>query len=353
MIRMSSALENSVRPFPLAAEPRHWIASPRFDLVFFILAPLITAPIVAGVRFSISYLAALGLVLAIPHYLSTGSFLMWEENAAYQRSRLALYAGVPVLIAIIYSLLVGFRVPAVMPAVLFIWTVFHVARQNCGILGIYRHRSGVTDPRQKRLANTAIVSVSAWLSLWFIDTHESLIPLHVNPRWTKWAWIAAGSVAIFAIVHLAIGLVARLRRGESMTFPEAAFLGMSLVMFAPYALIHDVNTATYVMLLPHYLQYLGIVWLMNRRRAMATERRDPLRKLSASVPLLVLVLAAIGIAGTAVFMRQRALNDLALYQSIFTLIAFEHYYFDGLVWAFKQPHVRQTLGPWLARPEAA
>jgi hypothetical protein len=349
---MSTAIDHEVRPLMAGVQAKSWIVSPRFDLVFFILAPLVTAPIVIGVKLSIPLIAALGMVLAIPHYLSTGSFLMWEENAAYQRSRLFAYAGVPILIALVYTLITGFHIPGVMQIALFLWTVFHVARQNCGILGIYRLRSGVTDPAQKSAANTAIVSVSAWLSLWFVDTHESLAPLHFDRRITQWAWIAAGSIALVAIVRLAVALKTRASRGESISFPELAFLGMSLTMFLPYALIHDVNVGTYVMLLPHYLQYLGIVWMMNRRRALASARRDPLRTISASLPLLIVLLVAIGVAGTMLFMRNRALGDLTLYTNIFNIIAFEHYYFDGLVWAFKQPHVRATLGPWL-RPEAA
>jgi hypothetical protein len=352
---MSATLGGELRPFPLAAEQRHWIASPGFDLIFFILAPLVTAPIVIGVRYSIPLLASIGIVLAVPHYFSTGSFLLWEENAKFQRSQWMAYAGIPLLIAIAFALLVGFHVPLVIQTILFIWTIFHVAAQNCGILGIYRHRAGVTDPRQKKLANLAIISVSAWFSLWFIDTHEDLQPLlnRIDLPLAKWAWIAAGSIAAFALVRLATGLMTRIRAGQAMSLPEAAFLGMSLLMFVPYSLIRDANVGTYVMLLPHYVQYLGIVWLMNRRRAAASPQRDTLRNLSRSLLPLVALLAGIGIAVTVLFMYLRKTTDLTLYSSIFNLVVLEHYYYDGVVWAFRKKHVRQTMTPWLVQPEEA
>ena len=352
---MSATFGGDVRVLPLAAHPRHWIVSPVFDLIFFILTPLVTAPIVVGVKYSIPMLAAIGIVLAVPHYFSTGSFLFWEENTAYQRSHLMIYAGVPLLIAIAFALLVGLHVPLVIQLVLFVWTVFHVARQNCGILGIYRHLSGVVDPKQKRLANLAIVSVSSWFSLWFIDTHEDLRPFFTRTGLPigKWLWIAAGAVAAVGLFGLSRGLIERWQRGPAITFPEAAFLGVSLMMFAPYALIHDVNVGTYVMLLPHYVQYLGIVWMMNRRRAEASAQRDPLRRLSLSSVALTALLIGLGTAVAVVFAYVRRSGDLTLYTSLFNLVVLEHYYYDGVVWAFRNPHVRQTMGPWLARPEAA
>jgi hypothetical protein len=359
---MSSTLSGEERVVPLAAAGRFWIASPAFDLLFFILTPLVTAPIVAGVKFRIAALVAFGFVLAIPHYLSTASFLMWRENAAYQRSRWLAYIAGPLVLAAVYAVLVIAHVPVVMQLALFVWTVFHVARQNCGILGIYRHRAGITDPEQKRVANFAIMATSVWMSLWFVDTHTDLHPLmtRIDPRLGQWLWIAAGSVAAIAIVRLCASLAARARRRELTSFPELAFLGMSLIMFAPYALIRDINVATFVMLLPHYVQYLGIVWLMNRRRAVAEPviaepigepgHRDTLRTVSASLPLLLLTLLVIGVAGTAAFLWGQA-HQATLFTAIFTLVAFEHYYLDGLVWAFKRPHIRQTMGPWLAAPK--
>lgn len=348
---MSETLSGYFRPIPRVAEPQPWISSPGFDLVFFILAPLVTLPVVIGVKYSIPVLAIIGIVLAVPHYFSTGSFLFWEENAAYQRSRLITFAGIPLLIAMVFVLAVGFHVPVVIQTALFVWTIFHVARQNCGIAGIYRHRAGVNDRRQKRVVNFAIMAVSLWFSLWFVGNHPDLKPIfdRTGVPIAKWLWIAAGCVAGFAVVRLGIELRHRAQVPGTIAWPERLFLAMSLTMFAPYALIHDVNVATYVMLLPHYVQYLGIVWLMNRRRAVASSQRDTLRKLSTSTVGLVTLLAGSGIAVASAFMYLRATTDLTLYTSIFNLIVFEHYYYDGVIWAFRNSHVRETMEPWLWR----
>jgi len=52
------------------------------------------------------------------------------------------------------------------------------------------------------------------------------------------------------------------------------------------------------MLLPHYLQYLGLIWLLHRRKfSETTASRTPalLQGLSRNLPALVLTLAGIGL----------------------------------------------------------
>jgi hypothetical protein len=38
--------------------------------------------------------------------------------------------------------------------------------------------------------------------------------------------------------------------------------------------------------------------------------------------------------------------------AVYVLIAFEHYYLDGLIWSFRRKHVRETMLPFLLRRPA-
>src|SRR5206468_3377909 len=64
----------------------------------------------------------------------------------------------------------------------------------------------------------------------------------------------------------------------------------------------DSAMATFAMLLPHYIQYMGIVWLLHRRKfgneapAPASTPQSILVRLSTDLRLLLPVLAAIGAA---------------------------------------------------------
>ena len=40
------------------------------------------------------------------------------------------------------------------------------------------------------------------------------------------------------------------------------------------------------------------------------------------------------------------------FESLYLLIALLHFYLDGLIWSFRRPHVRQTMGSYLFRRAA-
>src|SRR6266508_2225464 len=124
-----------------------WVNSAPFDGLLLIFAPLLTLPIIVAIYFNIPLLAiGAGLTLAFSHYFSTVAFYFWTENREYHRTRwLAFFVG-PAVLAGVYFLLLGFEVPYVIQFILFFWNTFHVSRQNCGILAIYRNRANVVDP---------------------------------------------------------------------------------------------------------------------------------------------------------------------------------------------------------------
>src|SRR5262245_1852692 len=155
-----------------------WIQSAGFDGLLLIFAPLVTLPIMAGLYLRIPALAIGGfLTLAFAHYFSTVVFYFWEENREYYRVRwLAFFAG-PLFLAAGALAILSLGVPLIIPVIVFFWNTWHVARQNCGILSIYRSRAGVSDQMQKIVANRAIIAVSTFLAVWNIDTHPDVAGL--------------------------------------------------------------------------------------------------------------------------------------------------------------------------------
>jgi hypothetical protein len=163
--------------------------------------------------------------------------------------------------------------------------------------------------------------------------------------------IATGGVAAFFTARLGLAL---LRRKAPLGIPETLFLGSSLVFFWPYLYIKDSGIATYAMLLPHYVQYLSLVWLLHRRKFGGASEGAPvaLLRISAKLVLLIPVLFAVGFG----FYLLREFFDSHGYEwhfeTLYLLIALEHFYLDGLIWSFRRPHVRQTILPFLLRRSA-
>ncbi len=214
------------------------------------------------------------MTLAFAHYFSTVSFFFWNENREYHRARWLAFAGGPVLITIVYFMLLGFDVPYVVQFVLFFWNTIHVSRQNCGILSIYRNKAGVKDPgmAQRHAANRAIISVSLFLAVWNIDTHKEVSALFgiVSGDLNLYVKIATGALAAICLLQLGLRLV---QRKEMLGLPETLFLASSLAFFWPYLFIRSSEVATFAMLLPHYVQYMALVWLLHRRKFGDVQRR--------------------------------------------------------------------------------
>jgi hypothetical protein len=328
-----------------------WIQSPGFDLGFFVLAPLVTLPVVIGMLMGVRRLALVGFLLAFAHYISTFTFFFWDENRARHRARWLAFFGGPVVIMAAFFLMVSFRSPLLQLALL-AWNTFHVARQSCGLLSLYRHRAGVADPVQKDLTNHAIILANAWFVLWNIETHKEVFPLltGIGSFVPALLFGSFAVLAVLAVVRLGLGLRARMAAGSPPGLIELGMIGTSLVLFHPYLWFPDSESATFAMLLPHYVQYLGLVWLLHRRKfpqPIGSLGQAALQRLSANVPLLVATLALAGLAFLGSKIVLARVGHIEVFEATYLLLAFVHFYLDGLFWAFKDPHVRRSMGPAL------
>jgi hypothetical protein len=342
----------------LIGQPRSgsggWIESPAFDLSFFILSPLAGLALLLACLDNGNTILTLAAATLIggPHYLATYSFYFYDDTAAYQRQRWVAYFVVPILIVIAVGAIAWFQIPVVIIVVIYFWNAYHVARQSCGIQSIYRHRAGAFDPRLKTVTNSAIISTSLAMALVHLDWYPALHAFLSKPSPYLPDALSYGALvaAVVSLVRLGISMLQRHRRGPAFSVAELAFLATSLLLFHPYLWVRDSNLATLGMLLGHFIQYLGIVWLLNSRklaggggslgqRALSRLWRDPW----VLVPALI--------AGGALFMVLQ-INLMALTIALVLL----HFYLDGLFWAFKQPEVRRAMAPYLmggrAKPAA-
>lgn len=352
---MSEAWVAPVRRNEVIDRGSRWIESSRFDLVFFVFPAVLTIPIVVASYKEFAPIAALGFVLAFSHYFSTLTFFLWEENQAEHRKRWAAFFGGPVLIVLLFIMLVVLEIPLIIQVAILFWNSYHVARQNCGLLSLYRQSNGVVDQKHRDLANSAIVSVALWLTLWNVESNPEVIQfLGLFGQWTSDVlWIGIGSWAVFSTIQLLRSLYERRAGGSSIPLSELLFLGTSLTFFHPYLWIEDSGGATFVMLLPHYIQYLAIVWLLQRRRFPKSDERRfghrALHRVSHNLPLLVAVMLGLGATLLTLKMVAGGAGYAAHFEGFYLTVAFIHFYLDGLIWAFRDPHVRSTMGPLLRK----
>jgi hypothetical protein len=352
----TASWEGQTRSGVLGRASAGWIESPAFDLVLLALVPLTTAPIALAPFVAASPsgigLSVVAFLLATAHYLSTFAFYFWDENRDYHRVHWRAFFGGPLVLAAGFVAILALRVDVVILFTLFLWNTYHVARQSCGLVSLYRHRAGVTDPSQKNVTNLAIVATNFFMALWNIESFVEVQPIlaAVGPRGVSLIRTACGLVAALALVRLARALRTRSRAGQSVRGPELAMLTAGLLMFHPYLWFPDTMTATFAMLAPHYLQYLALLWLLHRRRfttGKGSSGAALLRWISASTPHLCLALLVLSVPFLVARSMMGRLGWAYQFSMLYMLLAFVHFYLDSLFWAFKQPHVRRTLGPYL------
>src|SRR5438445_9722761 len=115
--------------------------------------------------------------------------------------------------------------------VLYWWNAFHIARQSCGILSIYRHRGGVTSAAAKHLNNSVILACNACCALWNIEWNPTVFPIFrsISPLLPSALRVVALVAAAIAVVRLFISWRPRLP-----SLPELTFLISSVLLFTPY-----------------------------------------------------------------------------------------------------------------------
>ena len=351
MAAVAPAVDSSVAAPPAS----RWIASPAFDTMVFASAPLLgfvfLAMMLKGVAAVPAGLAFFALGMA--HYFSTFTFFLGDENLAYSRTRpLAYFAGPVVILGAVATLRFGAGLNVLLTAI-FLWNAWHVTLQSCGIASVYRHRAG-GDPAEKRPVNFALISLNGALVAYTIPRFPPLDTL-LRAAWEQLPlvlmWTAAACAAA-GFAYLAVDVVRRIRVGRRFSMAETVFLVSSFLLFHPYAWVENSEIATAGMLIGHFVQYLGLIWLLNRRKYAHARGSLLQNALSIASRRPVIAGAFLLAAAVAWFLADRVASRFGARQIYFwawNALVLMHFYLDGLIWSFKNPFVRSTIGPYLSR----
>jgi hypothetical protein len=334
------------------SKDRGWIESPFYDLSLLTLSPIAGLLVIAlerGMRLGPHVGVLAVYFVGIPHYLSTFTFYLGDQNRSHYRARwAAFFLGPLIIFASVFALRV-LDVSGVVQSVIFTWNIYHVSLQSAGILSIYR-RLNAGQQKEKLWAHLTILFVNATMAFWFLKYFHPLYSfmVRVHPAAPLALRYACLMTAIVAGTGYAIQLA---RRPGPIGVSERAFLISSLLLFQPYLWLDDSVLATIATLMGHFIQYLGIIWLLNRRKFIeqhsGSRAQHWLVKLSSNPRLLMVSLLVIGGFFLAIDRGSRIVGLYLSYIIVWNSLILIHFYVDGLVWAFRNSFVRQTVGPYL------
>src|SRR5260370_41938028 len=99
------------------------------------------------------------------------------------------------------------------------------------------------------------------------------------------------------------------------------------------------------------MQYLGIMWLLNRRKYAqqigGSVAQQLLIKISSRPRLVLGSLLLLGALFLFMDRSSRLVGMHSGYDIVWASLVLIHFYVDGLVWAFRDSFVRKTVGPYL------
>ncbi len=346
------------RPAALGPSREMWIESPLYDSLFFVAAPILGGAYLLAALYApyLRIVPGVFFVVGMAHYLSTFTFYLGDDNRAHYRSNVVAFFVAPVALLLAAGLMRFGSFLPILLATIYLWNVWHISLQNCGILSVYRHLGG--GPRdEKKFANALILSISVAAVAAQIRGFEPFgqivrtVPL--LPRILFGVALTGVGIAAAAYVRR---IVQRSRAGTPLRGPEAIFLASSVLLFHPFAWAANASDATTGVLFGHFIQYLALVWLLHRRKyapGTGSSLQNALAFFSRNVVLLGAVMVALAFV---FFMTGKIMQKYGAYGVwawLFNALVLMHFYLDGWIWAFKRPFVRASLGPFLTRHAAA
>ena len=349
-----------------------WIHSPWFDRIFFIFPFWFSAlyfllisclPKQASLIFVLAY-----FLTAETHFGSTWVLYFDKGMHTYMQKRWFVFYIAPILI-MVFSLLscmwLGLA-PLIFVGIFF--SGLHVTGQSFGFVSLYRNSSGIVEASRRKMDRNVVYGFSfafMGIGFWRFFLSGSIYPSIAKILTYVPEWLVMGSLKAFILLSSLWALVNMLRllwrfpntkerlRGE---WKYWVVLFYSVCLYSPYAFAPTAYDAIAMGVGIHYLQYLGIMWVLHRNKAQRRPEKEKSFAFYKSIfksPLLFAVLI-LGYAAIATLIREGGFEvSLKFFEPWYGLIIglqIVHYHLDAFTWKFSRKEIRDEILPFLRTP---
>ena len=329
--------------------PSAWIVNPAFDLGLFIV-PIFLALGYGVLANRIDAVATLGngaiyVLLGLTHFGSTWSFYFDRVNLRHFAANRWTFFYIPACIFGIAIVLTVLGQTQAIAIVTYWFSGFHVMKQSTGFAALYRSRLGISGALDRKLDNGVVLGVSTYcLFARYADRVDFGYESFLQTPLADGLLVAARAGLAIALAYWGYRTVRRVADHGRRALPLVLGSVASIVMFLPFLHVDDLRTALMTNLAGHYSQYLGLVWIINRRKytgeTLPRHRSTFLAAISQNVLYLMLVLVGYALVvsvGSAV-------------TPAFIGLIWIHFFVDRHLFRFRNPFVREALLPYL-KPE--
>jgi hypothetical protein len=345
----------------MATRRTGFIASPLYDTVLFILAPVLAlalvVPVVAS-PWALAWQPLLGIVerpailfiLVWSHAHAVAVFFRSHGNRAIFVQHRFAFVGVPILLFVALMASDWVMVSALVVAPF--WAVYHIGMQSFGLCRIYDVRRGNPPEMGRHLDYWLhqLINIGPFLVGWSLVSSLESFRLFGDVGWqapAQWARAHASVEDVLSRVLLVAGPVFlvfyvraywRLTRQGYRPSPQkiALLVTTAGVSIAAWGFL-TAWKAAFVMNFFHGLQYFALVWWTEKRNMRRLARLERVR---AGGALLFVGFAAITLAVALVLqLYGRSYTVLRWMAALGLVVSLMHYWYDGFVWSVRKREV--------------
>lgn len=322
-----------------AHQPRGWIVSPAFDLLFLanvawplLLLPGVSSPADTAIDFWQVYFVTL------PHRWVT--LLLVATDPDRRGTRGPWLVGIAVLAALaVAGAYLGTGAFLCLALVDYVWNAWHFAAQHAGVLRIYTRNVGGGVPWLERWGLRAFVTYGAlraagWLTGALEANESQLAALRVLDL----AVLALPAALLFTNLP---GL-SRARVGKLAHLVSVCALYSGFVLSLSFGWARGIVAFAAAGSLFHAVEYLAVVTHYAHRRetvGSASAFRALARNWVLFLGAYVLVLGSFG-----AWASTPESGLFVLWQGLNLWAAFVHYAYDGMIWKLRKPETAAALG---------
>ena len=318
---------------------RSFIIGPKFDDLFVFFPfwfPLIYIALVVNFPFLAPYLFLTVLFLfAETHFGSTWLFFFDKENKSWIKKNSYNVFFIP-----IYTLVIVF----------FIWNInlnlviifhylasgWHVTKQSVGILTLANVRLKF---------NSLLIYITSFTCLAIGLYRPGLLRNQFNNIELNLL------IIIFSIIYI---LCIKYSNYSTNNFSLNSFLPLitGTAIYLPLLFFNDLAAATAIGVGMHWCQYIALTWSINiRKKTKIFKINNGFKIFKNSLRSLLfvfgysLIMTLMAYLGTTKIPNQReAYNIFYLIPILFQLY---HFYIDGFIWKFSDPHIKKSIAPYI------
>ena len=278
-------------------------------------------------------------LFAETHFASTWLFFFDDQNKYWIKQNIYKLIVLPIYFGIA---IVGiwFFNPQVVLLLHYLASGYHVTKQSIGISKLPKN------------SGTNLRLIIYFFSFGFLATGLIKPGVLGNLFLENKLILNSFLIIIFILYLLLVFLSSKIKNIKNVNYFSSLITG--IIIYLPILFFKDLSTATAVGVGIHWIQYLSIIGLIYFRKTSINYKniKDLLNSFEfksrfifiLGYALIMTIFAIIGV--TSANNSKNVFNYFYLIPIIFQLY---HFYIDGFIWKFSDPHIRNSIGSFLLK----